>query len=73
VANDESISLERLSTQWGRPAPPYKHGRHHKQFPLEDYLRLPMASPKDSADLEEVDVEGLDCGGGYSGWWGRTA
>lgn len=65
VANDESISLERLSLGGGHPAAPYKHGRHHKQFSLADYLRLPVAPPNDPADLEEVDVEGMDCGGGY--------
>ncbi len=65
IANDESISLERLSLTGGRHAAQYKYGRHHKQFPLGDYLRLPVAPPKDPADLEEVDVEGLDCGDGY--------
>ena len=60
VANDESVSLERLTL-----SRECKHGRQHKQFPLADYVRLPVAPPKDPADLEEVDVEGLDCGSGY--------
>lgn len=65
VANDESISLERLSLIAGRNTGNYKSGRHHKQFSLDDYLRLPVAPPDDPADLEEVDVEGLDYEDGY--------
>lgn len=65
VANDESISLERLSLIKGGKAGNYRYGRHHKQFSLDDYLRLPVAPPKDPADLEEVDVEGLDYEDGY--------
>lgn len=65
VANDESISLERLSLIEGRNTGNYKYGRHHKQFSLDDYLRLPVAPPNDPADLEEVDVEGLDYEDGY--------
>jgi len=54
VANDESISLERLSV----------HGGQHKQFSLAEYLRLPVAPTGDPAELEEVDVEGLGYEGG---------
>lgn len=62
VANDESISLERLSLI--KDGSHYRYGLH-KQFSLDDYLKLPVATPKDPADLEEVDIEGLDHGGGY--------
>jgi len=62
VANDESISLERLSLI--KDAGNYRYGLH-KQFSLADYLKLPVATPKDPADLEEVDIEGLGYGGGY--------
>ena len=62
VANDESISLERLSLI--KDASHYRYGLH-KQFSLDDFLKLPVATPKDPADLEEVDIEGLDYGGGY--------
>jgi hypothetical protein len=62
VANDESISLERLSLI--KDGSHYRYGLH-KQFSLDDYLNLPVATPKDPADLEEVDIEGLDYGGGY--------
>ena len=62
VANDESISLERLSLI--KDTSHYRYGLH-KQFSLEGYLKLPVATPKDPADLEEVDIEGLDYGDGY--------
>lgn len=65
VANDESISLERLSLIEGSNTGKYRFGRHHKQFSLDDYLRLPVAPPDDPADLEELDVEGLDYDDGY--------
>jgi Protein of unknown function (DUF3616) len=59
VTNDETISLERLSLVEGGDTGNYKYGRHHKQFSLHDYLRLPAPPPPDPADLEEADVEGL--------------
>ncbi len=61
VANDESISLERLSLI--KDGNSYKYGLH-KQFALNDYLKLPVAA-SDTADFEEIDIEGMDCGGGY--------
>lgn len=65
VASDESISLERLSRIKGGNTGNYRYGRQHQQFSLADYLRLPVAPPKDPADLHEVDVEGLDYADGY--------
>lgn len=64
VANDETISLERLALIAGGKTGPYRYGRHHKQFSLDDYLRLPVP-PRDSAALAEVDMEGLDYNDGY--------
>ena len=65
VANDESISLERLSFIDDGNTGTYKSGRHHKQFSLADYLQLPVAPSNVPSDLEEVDVEGLDYENGY--------
>ena len=65
VANDESISLERLSLIEEGNTGNYKCGRHHKQFSLDNYIQLPVAPPNDPADLDEVDVEGLDYEDGY--------
>jgi len=64
VTNDETISLERLSLVEGGNTGTYRHGRHHKQFSLNDYLELPV-KPRDPADLEEADVEGLVYEDGY--------
>ena len=65
VTNDETISLERLSLVEGGNTGNYRYGRHHKQFSLNDYLRLPVWPPSDPADLEEADVEGLVYEDGY--------
>ena len=65
VANDETISLERLSLVEGGNTGNYRYGRHHKQFSLHDYLRLPVPPPRDPAELEEADVEGLVYEDGY--------
>ena len=62
VANDESVSLERLTLI--KKGSKHKYGLH-KQFSLVDYLKLPVPTPKDPADLEEVDIEGLAYEGGY--------
>ena len=59
VANDETITLERLSRQTGTTNGGHKYGEH-KQFALNDYLRLPVPPPSDPDDIEEADVEGLD-------------
>jgi hypothetical protein len=64
VTNDEAISLERLSLIKGGDAGTYRYGRH-RQFPLHDYLRLPVPPQADPADLEEADVEGLAYDDGY--------
>jgi hypothetical protein len=65
VTNDETISLERLSLIAGGNTDTYRYGRHHQQFPLNDYFRLPVPPSPDPEDLEEADVEGLDYGDGY--------
>ena len=58
VANDETISLECLARQPDSAAGALSYSEH-RQFALNDYLRLPVP-PADPDDLEEVDVEGLD-------------
>src|SRR5215216_5077899 len=58
VTNDETISLERLSFIEGDIAGNYGYG-HHKQFSLNDYLRLPRPPSPNPKELEEVDVESL--------------
>lgn len=64
VTNDETISLERLTLVDGADTGSHGYGRHHKQFSLDDYLRLPVP-PQDPAEPEEVDLEGLAYEDGY--------
>lgn len=63
VANDQSISLERLSLVAEEKTDLYRYGQH-AQFSLHDYLRLPVP-PRDRAGVEEADVEGLNYQAGY--------
>lgn len=54
VANDETVSLERLTlTGKGHRA------AAHVSFPLSDFLDLPVPASPDAAQWEEADLEGL--------------
>jgi Protein of unknown function (DUF3616) len=67
VANDETISLERLSCLSSNRDGDHKYGEH-TQFPLNDFLQLPVPPPSDPAErlqIEEADLEGLDYEDGY--------
>jgi hypothetical protein len=64
VTNDETSSLERLSLVKGGDNGPYRYGRDHTPFSLQDYLRLPVP-PRDPKDVDEADVEGLAYDDGY--------
>lgn len=64
VANDESITLERLSLQQVDDAGNYHYGAH-EQFALNDYLRLPAPPSPDGKAVEEADIEGLAYADGY--------
>ncbi len=63
LANDETISLERLSQEEGPRGVLRFSG--HRHFPLGDYLDLPVPPPTDPDDIEEADVEGVDVRDGY--------
>lgn len=63
VANDEALSLERLSRQRGTGDGAI-HYADHRQFPLREVLQLPMP-PDANGKIEEADIEGLDYDGGY--------
>lgn len=64
VANDESITLERLSRQEVESDGDY-HYAAHEQFALNDYLILPAPPFPDGKAVEEADIEGLAYAGGY--------
>ena len=63
VANDEALSLERLSRQPGTGDGEIRYA-DHRQFPLHDFLELP-APPEADGKIEEADIEGLDYWDGY--------
>jgi len=65
LANDETISLERLTLEKGENADEYRYARQHKQFSINDYLPLPIPPTGDPEDVQEVDVEGLAYDDGY--------
>lgn len=58
VANDETITLERLSYQGTDADGIYRYG-DHLQFALSDYLQLPVPPAADPKEIEEADLEGL--------------
>lgn len=64
VANDETISLERLTLQEKRDDGTYRYG-DHERFELDQYIELPAPRPPDPKDIEEADIEGLDYSDGY--------
>jgi hypothetical protein len=64
VANDESITLERLSRQEVESAGDCRYAAH-KQFALHDYLILPAPPSPDGKEVEEADIEGLAYADGY--------
>lgn len=65
LANDEAVTLERLTLVKGEHASEYKYAREHRQFAINDYLPLPIAPTGDPAEAQEVDVEGLAHADGY--------
>ena len=64
VANDETVSLERLTQLPDDGAGACRYGQH-KQFQLGDYLALPVPPGDDPEELDEADIEGLAFDGGY--------
>lgn len=64
VANDESITLERLARQEIEIGANYHYGAH-QQFALHEYLALPAPPTPDDKNVEEADIEGLAYADGY--------
>lgn len=65
VANDEAISLERLTLSKAGNTGEYIYANGHARFSLNDFLRLPVPPASDPKDLEEADLEGLAYEDGY--------
>src|SRR5687767_4890585 len=64
VANDETISLERLSPEKGDTDSDHKYGKH-RRFDLAEFLELPVRPPDDRKKIKEIDIEGVDFKDGY--------
>ncbi len=65
LANDESLSLERLTLLEEDSTGKSSFTRDHKQFALNDFLALPLPPTGDSNELNEADIEGLAYDGQY--------
>ena len=62
LANDETVSLERLTLSDEDSTGRSSFTRDHKQFALHDFLPLPLAPHGETADdINEADIEGLAC------------
>ena len=59
VANDETLSLERLTLTIDSETGQRIQGREHTSFALADYLVLPVPPSTDPEETVEADLEGL--------------
>jgi len=66
LANDESLSIERLTVSSEDSTGRSSFAGAHRQFALHDFLPLPLP-PRDSVDgrINEADIEGLASDGKY--------
>ena len=66
VANDETVSLERLTLSEKEGTGSSRIARGHTQFALHDFLPLPLPAHGETlADINEADIEGLACDNKY--------
>ncbi|SFD25244.1 DUF3616 domain-containing protein [Massilia yuzhufengensis] len=66
LANDESVSLERLTVCQEDSTGNSSFAREHRQYALHDYLDLPLPPHGETPDdINEADIEGLACDGKY--------
>lgn len=66
LANDESVSIERLTVCEEDSTGKSSFTRGHRQYALHDYFDLPLPPHGESPDdINEADIEGLACDGKY--------
>jgi hypothetical protein len=66
LANDESVSLERLTVCQEDSTGKSSFTRDHRQYALHDFLDLPLPPHGETPDdINEADIEGLACDGNY--------
>ncbi len=72
VANDEALSLERLSRQPGTDGGAIRYA-DHQQFPLHDFLQLPVPPKEGTTRSRKPTSKGSTTTAATSGWSARTA
>ncbi|MFC3461474.1 DUF3616 domain-containing protein [Massilia haematophila] len=71
LANDETVSIERLTLEEKDSTGRSSFTRDHRQYRLHDFLRLPLPAHGEAAvdggegKINEADIEGLACDGKY--------
>ncbi len=66
LANDESVSLERLTVCEKDDTGNSSFTRDHRQYALHDFLDLPLPAHGETPDdINEADIEGLACDSRY--------
>ncbi len=66
LANDESVSIERLTLCEPDGTGQSSFAREHRQYALHDYFPLPLPPHGETPDdINEADIEGLACDGKY--------
>lgn len=65
LANDESVSIERLTLAPEDSRGKTSFARAHYQYALHDFLALPLPPKDEDGRINEADVEGLACDGKY--------
>lgn len=66
LANDESVSIERLTLRPEDSRGNTSFTHEHRQYALHDLLPMPMPARVEGEDgLNEADIEGLACDGKY--------
>lgn len=66
LANDESVTIERLTLRPEDSSGKSSFTRDHKQYALHDFLPMPLPPITEGEDkLNEADIEGIACDGKY--------
>ena len=66
VANDETVTLERLLHNENKNEQlTYGGEGKHFRYDLQEYISVPVASPDSQGEIEEIDIEGLDHRDGF--------
>jgi hypothetical protein len=65
LANDESVSIERLTVCETDSTGKSSFTREHRQYALHDYFDMPLPARESDGDINEADIEGMASDGKY--------